>query len=1436
MGDKQHVIVSFQSSVRNAASALKKAADPWNKEDRETADRIISAAILVIDTPSLDQGILDMLSRLLRRPFAELYLTHPGTAVRLSAAIFTTIHDRIAQSWRARDSRSRSNWEQVAVVLLAGVQVAFDILSKSSNTHGTLQDHVESHSTDRVKVIVAQAYYAVICNAFFPVSPSIPLSAYSVSLRTSVYSLLSMTADDCIENKNKLRDSKLLGGAKLGRAIISTKDYLALEQLLILLAYLLPSVGGSATGRAERLEFLRDCFVDNTQRGNDLVELLKYVASPDWEITSDKIVDILARDLSVAQPFVTKSFSLGSSSPGLIPAERFYLDRTSILFNCEDEDGKIEGMHVPYDSIHHVDLSGSGTVVAHLLSAPQCHEPVQVAFDDGVIRMSIMISPTDIERFVRTLRIRGMMSRIKLNGMSLKQAIERTSVSISPTRLEFESSAHGIASYESKVKMIEDGVLQASDPGDDFPPNLELHVNKLQNQPTLLVKERRSTDFPSAPAPVTTQEAKVDYNGGGNDFSSAPCHQLQSVYESSQKRPTTAPLASGPPTSPRRTDPPPLHSPRASCPPHSRYNGDHVSSAYSSPSGHSGHGRPPNKDLREEIFGASDEELSSLSHTDSIFSTVQSSAEFVQSRRITRSSEKGPKYCSRTLRRSRFKRHCHTHVSLGPTTPALDPNQSQNPTPEQKLVPMVKGLRVMDSQDTALDKTRGAATTAKRKIVPELEDEIEDGYCVPSGLKGSSPTPTTNLMNISQSKRHSKVTTVQDRGAVPGRDFVSTSSTTEAAVEQKPPSSAVVGQSDSYIKLERVPINRSRKRIPVQSVVKQQGTFRTAELMSKRTITEGDVLVTPSDQGPPRKRVRVEPGNISSQRNKPHRAKQGISVRKPRKAAPSRVRKTYRNRQKVERSSGVWDVDYDEIPPSTAASKSTAAKECTLPLATTSDSMPVSREVQVKGTNGRTVFPSSTALKPTDVTPNDKKIEKLNHTDVCSIQIPTTHVLDDDDPIRSFSSSPSESLSLTIDASGPNVSVACEARVHSDRLSESDAPTKPFDIASITAPMRMCSTPKAIPETKSDIAASLTACDTTLPTLIDEEVNASAECRPNLVPVPTKDKVQGSSNTLVDLDYLDGPTIIADQPFESNKTENACETTRPVIETIDLTGDTPSPIRSPIFKRAEEEIATLHDVPASSCASSTGRTGEDVTDSSTLDPMYTTHQDFDVSLDSSLRLPFTGTFSSRRPPTPPPLRMKHKNVTFAAPLEEVVEEQLGTSEAPTEIVAATNAPESDELKRLELVHELARGNGLVDIPHCPDERPTVGARPAPNHASLLDVTDQRLSLLSSPLELRPSSSYPRESSPSTAARSRKKHRACDISPSPSLKAASTGRENYLIPIMTALDQIHGVMKSNIQIRFERIDRRAVELRRRILAQTQTDLTSLLDEYEVRHVL
>ncbi len=42
------------------------------------------------------------------------------------------IHDKIVQSWKTRDVQNRSNWEQVAAILLAGVQVVLDVFSDAT--------------------------------------------------------------------------------------------------------------------------------------------------------------------------------------------------------------------------------------------------------------------------------------------------------------------------------------------------------------------------------------------------------------------------------------------------------------------------------------------------------------------------------------------------------------------------------------------------------------------------------------------------------------------------------------------------------------------------------------------------------------------------------------------------------------------------------------------------------------------------------------------------------------------------------------------------------------------------------------------------------------------------------------------------------------------------------------------------------------------------------------------------------------------------------------------------------------------------------------------------------------------------------------------------------------------------------------------------------
>lgn len=221
-----------------------------------------------------------------------------------------------------------------------------------------------------------------------------------------------------------------------------------------------------------------------------------------------------------------------------------------------------------------------------------------------------------------------------------------------------------------------------------------------------------------------------------------------------------------------------------------------------------------------------------------------------------------------------------------------------------------------------------------------------------------------------------------------------------------------------------MPSDTSRKITPGENVAEQQEPAQTVESQSKDT--EGDVpLTSKRGRGRPRKRARIEPEDISPPRNRPHRKNKDTLVSKPRKAAPSRARKTYRNRQKIGRSSLSHcvnpDIDYDEIPPSIAALNPPTAKGRTLAQKESSGDIPASRPpLQAKSTNVKTIIQRSPSVesRPACEIPGDKKQEMgtPNQLDACLVQaLPAEVVTDDDDPIQSFSSSPSKLLSLAVD-------------------------------------------------------------------------------------------------------------------------------------------------------------------------------------------------------------------------------------------------------------------------------------------------------------------------------------------------------------------------------------------------------------------------------------
>jgi hypothetical protein len=215
--------------------------------------------------------------------------------------------------------------------------------------------------------------------------------------------------------------------------------------------------------------------------------------------------------------------------------------------------------------------------------------------------------------------------------------------------------------------------------------------------------------------------------------------------------------------------------------------------------------------------------------------------------------------------------------------------------------------------------------------------------------------------------------------------------------------------------------DESRMTSPAREVDEGRSVVRAAGRPHKHPILEGDMTVIQSEDGLPHKRARVGPESTSSPCVKPSRSKKGKPMIKARKPAPPRVRKTYRNRPKTERSSpGLplnCDVDYDEIPPSTIILDSSTAKECNPSVSTTGDPTLIPSVMQGRSRHGRTTpsGPSAAGPRVTDETADDKRVNKAKtkRGDARLIQAPSPKAMfEDDDPIQSFSSSPREPFSL----------------------------------------------------------------------------------------------------------------------------------------------------------------------------------------------------------------------------------------------------------------------------------------------------------------------------------------------------------------------------------------------------------------------------------------
>jgi len=114
----------------------------------------------------------------------------------------------------------------------------------------------------------------------------------------------------------------------------------------------------------------------------------------------------------------------------------------------------------------------------------------------------------------------------------------------------------------------------------------------------------------------------------------------------------------------------------------------------------------------------------------------------------------------------------------------------------------------MDSQDIVRVKSDlgAVATTKRKKIVLESEEETEDENPVPSVVENSPPVSTSNLClekKVSRRKNQRVVTTAQNRTAAVERPKRACVSTKSSILRTNARSCAVVDQGPKKVKVEK---------------------------------------------------------------------------------------------------------------------------------------------------------------------------------------------------------------------------------------------------------------------------------------------------------------------------------------------------------------------------------------------------------------------------------------------------------------------------------------------------------------------------------------------------------------------------------------------------------------------------------------------------------
>ncbi|THH20349.1 hypothetical protein EW146_g962 [Bondarzewia mesenterica] len=983
-------------------SAMKKDATPRNKEIKDIVDYVSSRLPSLFNQSLPSDKFCDDVDALLRQSFSRLYQAIPALSLRLSIAIFTAIlNDKVIPAFEANNFNAQRIWERIAQSTLSGVL-----------------DHLDENDNEPSKRTIAQAFYTNICAMFFFPSFAIPSTSFTVSLRVHAYMLLSNTSQSYSVNQALLRKPDVLGSENLGRLIAETKDYLALEQLLVLLARLIPSTNNTSNGRKLRTRFLREVFMSAPVRSRhyeDILKITEHIHAPDWEETSLKIVEVLARDITFPQPFEVKEVIICDVSflqP--TPHDRLFIDRNSFLLNHVTEDDVYESVQVLYSSVRQIKVSSTSNLVQVAMSSPAMIGDRQMdgIAEDASMMTTFELLPSDIGRFVQAMKARNLRDFaqghiILWDGSSLSKSTVRMSINTSPARLDFNLgslSSKRPSSFEEKVKIVEQVSHLHERSDDSTHSDIRDECSRSEGHHLSTAASVNQT------AAKTKGEQHADSPGDGIIVLSNVHDRPPVARRAISKDPTASPLR---PVLAGRHD---LSSPSAFRNVRSigRDLRDYKDSVLPSEVTRDSCSfrRTHSQVVRDTIFGASDEDLSDISEVHSPHESTSRSRKLSSSRGVEQvkgtdtGSDRTLPQVATVLTSDVSHAHQDTSNSRAKSVSPVKPRDkkmskaqdSQTVRKNKKGKKMSKATAVtsdldelaelnVESQNLQIRKTPNILKVVSESSAPNSKGRISV-QCV-DGTMEEAGSGVTNVrgrtMRASAAAASKKITRdiqssdaddtaveldVRLEGEEPSLDKL----TVESVVQADAEAVTILGDDDGQyqavsstgISPQEVELETAETVAPTR--IEEQGA-RNNDAKRKHVETVDDSLPTLNSK-PPCKRRRGLPDTLTKSTNSGHIRNSDSLVTKSRQPAAYRgIKKKYGHRGEKKRPSSPAEsiVDYDQIPPTaTERASSPMPLDMSSPPAKIAASTPRSRIAAMKPKDTQGARPVTTSGSTVD--------------------------------------------------------------------------------------------------------------------------------------------------------------------------------------------------------------------------------------------------------------------------------------------------------------------------------------------------------------------------------------------------------------------------------------------------------------------------------------